>query len=46
MDNESNLDYLYKKILRDQQRVDEAATLVVFSLLGGITCIILALIFN
>tara|TARA_R110000851_G_scaffold309089_7_gene468418 strand:+ start:27260 stop:27400 length:141 start_codon:yes stop_codon:yes gene_type:complete len=46
MDNESNLDYLYKKILRDQQRVDEAATLVVFSLLGGVTCIILALISN
>ncbi len=46
MDREKQLDYLYKKILRDQKKVDEAGALVIFSLLGGITCIILALIFN
>tara|TARA_R110000744_G_scaffold121119_1_gene225571 strand:+ start:441 stop:581 length:141 start_codon:yes stop_codon:yes gene_type:complete len=46
MKNEQHLDYLYKKILRDQKKVFDAGATVIFCLLGGITCIILALIFN
>ena len=46
MKNEEQLDYLYKKILRDQKKVDEAGAVVLFCLTGGIACIILALIFN
>ena len=46
MKNEEQLDYLYKKFLIDQKKVDDAGAIVVFCLLGGYVCIILALIFN
>jgi hypothetical protein len=46
MKNEEQLDYLYKKILKGQEKTDEAAAVVLFCLTGGIACIILALIFN
>ena len=44
MDEEKQLDYMYKKILRDQKKVDEAGAIVIMCLLGGFTCVILALL--
>ena len=44
MRDEEKLNYMYKKILRDQKKVDEAGAIVIMCLLGGLTCVILALL--
>mgnify|MGYP003138009365 CR=1 FL=1 len=44
MRDEEKLNYMYKKILRDQKKVDEAGAIVIMCLLGGFTCVILALL--
>jgi len=43
---EQKFDYLYGRILKDQQKVNEAGAIVIYCLTGAIACIILALIFN
>ncbi len=43
---EKQLDFLYKRILRNQKKVDDSGAIVIYCLTGAVVCIILALIFN